>query len=98
LLEMGLRPEIILVDWHMPNMTGVELIEEIRRHPDLSAITVVMVTSESGPEQIDIALSAGADEYLMKPFTHDAVASKLELLEIRRQGTLDDDMRRSAQQ
>jgi two-component system chemotaxis response regulator CheY len=78
----GDRPDLALVDWHMPNMTGVELVSEVRRRPELADLTILMVTSESEPEQIGEALAAGANEYLIKPFTPDAVADKLAMLGI----------------
>ena len=81
-LVAGERPDLALVDWHMPNMTGVELVSEVRRRPELAGLTILMVTSEGEPDQIGVALAAGADEYLIKPFTADAVADKLALLGI----------------
>jgi two-component system, chemotaxis family, chemotaxis protein CheY len=80
--EPGDRPDLALVDWHMPNMTGVELVSEVRSRPELAGMTILMVTSEGEPDQIGIALAAGADEYLIKPFTPDAVAGKLAMLGI----------------
>lgn len=79
-LIAGDLPDIALVDWHMPNMTGIELLNEIRHRPELSRVRVLMVTSESEPDQIGIALDAGANEYLIKPFTPDAIAGKLEMI------------------
>ena len=81
-LVAGERPDLALVDWHMPNMTGVELVSEVRSRPELAGLTILMVTSEGEPDQIGVALAAGADEYLIKPFTADAVADKLALLGI----------------
>jgi len=81
-LLSGGRPDLALVDWHMPNMTGVELVSEVRRRPELAEMTIVMVTSESGPDEIGAALAAGADEYLIKPFTRDAIAAKLAMVGI----------------
>ncbi|HXX91522.1 MAG TPA: response regulator [Acidimicrobiales bacterium] len=81
-LVEGERPDVALVDWHMPNMTGVELVSEVRSRPELAGMTIVMVTSESEPDQIGLALAAGADEYIIKPFTPDAVADKLAMLGI----------------
>jgi two-component system chemotaxis response regulator CheY len=81
-LVAGDRPDLALVDWHMPNMTGVELVSEVRSRPELAGMTILMVTSEGEPDQIGVALAAGADEYLIKPFTPDAVAGKLAMLGI----------------
>jgi two-component system chemotaxis response regulator CheY len=80
LLAEGCRPDAALVDWNMPVMNGLELVAAMRSEPHLSALPIVMVTSESELAQISAALTAGADEYLVKPFTADALAQKLELL------------------
>ncbi len=72
--------DLVLVDWNMPVMTGIELISAIRNRPELDRMLIMMVTSESDLTQVERALSAGADEYLMKPFNDDAVKEKLALL------------------
>jgi len=76
-------PDVALVDWHMPGMTGLELISDIHRQPEWRSMAIMMVTTESDQSQIVRALNAGAHEYLVKPFTADAVAEKLLLLGIR---------------
>ena len=74
------RPDLMLVDWNMPEMTGIEFLEAMRRPPYESGAKVVMVTTETEIPQVLRALGAGADEYLMKPFTKEAVLDKLHLL------------------
>lgn len=71
--------EIGLFDWNMPVMTGFELLQSVRAQPALAAMRVVMVTTETEAERVESALAAGANEYLMKPFSQDALAAKLEL-------------------
>lgn len=73
-------PDLVLVDWNMPEMSGIEFLEAMRRPPYSSTSKVVMVTTETEIPQVLRALGAGADEYLMKPFTKDAVLDKLHLL------------------
>ncbi len=73
-------PEVALIDWNMPEMNGLEFIQAVRADPRYSRLTLLMVTTESEQSQIVRALAAGAHEYLIKPFTPDAVAEKLELL------------------
>lgn len=80
LLRNGPAPDLVLCDWHMPVMNGLEFVTEVRKEPSWRPITVMMVTTESEHEQMVRALLAGADEYLIKPFTPDAVADKLALL------------------
>jgi len=60
---------LALVDWNMPEMNGMELLTEIRRHPEMSSMKVIMVTTEAEVGHMSSALQAGADEYVMKPFT-----------------------------
>ena len=72
--------QLALVDWNMPEMSGIELVEAVRSDPAFSSLRIVMVTTETELSQVMRALDAGADEYLMKPFTRDDVVGKLELL------------------
>jgi len=72
-------PDVVLVDWNMPQMTGIEFIRRVRSSGMLEEASVVMVTSETAIEKIAEALESGADEYLMKPFTIEALLEKLEL-------------------
>jgi two-component system chemotaxis response regulator CheY len=80
LLDEGLSPELVLVDWNMPQMTGIEFLQAVRRPPYSSAAKVVMVTTETEMPQVIRALDAGADEYVMKPFSKEAILDKLMML------------------
>jgi two-component system chemotaxis response regulator CheY len=73
-------PDIALIDWNMPVMTGLEFVTAVRADPAYRNVTLMMVTTESERTQIVRALAAGAHEYLIKPFTEDALVSKLDLL------------------
>lgn len=79
-LAAGVAPDLVLVDWNMPEMTGIDFLEAMRQPPYASQAKVIMVTTETEIPQVMRALGAGADEYLMKPFTRDAVLDKLHLL------------------
>ena len=79
-IDAGLRPDLILVDWNMPVLSGLEFIEQVRQPPRSSSAKIVMVTTETEVPQVVRALTAGADEYVMKPFTADAILDKLRLL------------------
>jgi two-component system, chemotaxis family, chemotaxis protein CheY len=72
--------ELALVDWNMPVMTGYELIREVRSRKDLNSMAIMMVTTETEASQVKKALEAGANEYVMKPFTEDVLREKLLLL------------------
>ena len=75
--------ELILTDWNMPEMNGLELLKELRKGTEFRTVPVVMVTTETELEHMATALEAGATEYVMKPFTRDILADKLRLAGIR---------------
>ena len=79
-MENGPVPDVCLVDWNMPVMDGYTFITKVRANPDWRNVTLMMVTTESEQRQIVRALAAGAHEYVIKPFTPDAIAEKLEML------------------
>jgi len=72
--------DLALVDWNMPVMTGYELICEVRTQKEYDRMAIMMVTTESEAAQVQRALDAGANEYVMKPFTPDVLHEKLLLL------------------
>ena len=72
--------QLALVDWNMPEMTGIELVEAVRKDSRLDRMRLMMVTTETEMAQIERALGAGANEYVMKPFTQDVIADKLRML------------------
>ena len=71
-------PDAVLLDWNMPVMDGLSFLIELRKLPGGRHPKVVFCTTENEIPQITRALSAGADEYIMKPFDRDIVASKFE--------------------
>jgi two-component system, chemotaxis family, chemotaxis protein CheY len=80
LAAMNEVPDLALIDWNMPNMNGLEFVTKVRADPRLRGMTLVMVTTESEQSQIVRALAAGAHEYVIKPFTENAMIEKLALL------------------
>ena len=80
LLHAGEHADLACIDWNMPVMDGLTFVTEVRADPQLRGITLMMVTTESEQSQIVRALAAGAHEYLIKPFTPDAIREKLEWL------------------
>lgn len=75
--------DLALVDWNMPEMDGLQLIQAIRADHRYDAMRIMMVTTETDMDRIVRALEVGANEYLMKPFTPAAVVEKLALLGLR---------------
>ncbi len=72
-----LQPDVALIDWNMPEMNGLEFVIAVRKQKHLRQMTLMMVTTESEHSQIVRALAAGAHEYVIKPFTADAIVEKL---------------------
>jgi two-component system chemotaxis response regulator CheY len=76
----GASINLVLVDWNMPEMSGIEFVGQMRSQPAFAQIPIVMVTTKNEIEQIASALEAGANEYVMKPFTREVIQDKLRLV------------------
>jgi two-component system, chemotaxis family, chemotaxis protein CheY len=74
--------ELVLVDWNMPEMNGLAFVQAVRAQRQYDAVRIMMVTTETEQEQVVRALGAGANEYLMKPFTKEVLFAKLSLLDV----------------
>jgi two-component system chemotaxis response regulator CheY len=74
------RPDLILVDWNMPEMDGLEFVQAVRADAAYSEVRLMIVSTENEATQVARALEAGANEYLMKPFTRQSMEEKLLLL------------------
>ena len=79
-LESGQRFDLALVDWNMPEMNGYEFVKAVRANPTWADMKICMVTTETETSQVVKALEAGANEYIMKPFTKEALQDKLNML------------------
>ena len=73
-------PDVVLLDWNMPVMTGIEFITQLRQREGGDRPKVVFCTTENDVAHIREAISAGADEYVMKPFDHETLQIKLQLV------------------
>lgn len=70
-------PDLILLDWSMPDMGGVEFMRNLRRETGGEHPVILFCTMENNADQITHALAAGAAEYVVKPFDRDTIAAKL---------------------
>lgn len=70
--------DLVITDWNMPGMTGIELLKEIRTDPKLAHLPVLMVTAEAKREQIIEAAQSGVNGYIIKPFTAQTLQEKLQ--------------------
>ncbi|MCC7202971.1 MAG: chemotaxis response regulator CheY [Nitrospirae bacterium] len=69
---------LVVSDWNMPNMTGLDLLRAIRADNVLSSVPVLMVTAEAKKENVLDAIKAGVNNYVVKPFTADVLKEKIE--------------------
>ena len=76
------QTDLCLIDWNMPVMDGYEFLCAVRADSAYADVRLMMVTTESELEQMVKALDAGADDYVMKPFTAEVIREKLNLLGI----------------
>jgi two-component system chemotaxis response regulator CheY len=73
-------PTLIMLDWNMPVMSGIEFLIALRKLPDGDLPKVIFCTTENDIGRIQEAIQNGADEYIMKPFTESIIREKLEIL------------------
>jgi two-component system chemotaxis response regulator CheY len=79
LAEVGV-PDLALVDWNMPEMNGLEFVQAVRATEANAEMRVLMITTETDMGRVTAALEAGANDYLMKPFTKESMVDKLAIL------------------
>jgi two-component system chemotaxis response regulator CheY len=72
--------DLMLVDWHMPVMNGIELVYAVRAEESFSGAMLMMVTTQHEEGDVEAALEAGAADYILKPFTKEAILEKLTIL------------------
>ena len=72
--------DLLITDWNMPGMQGIELLKTVRADEVLSSLSVLMVTAESKREQIVEAAQAGVNGYVVKPFTAGTLEQKIRLI------------------
>jgi len=70
--------QFVLLDWNMPEMDGLETLKNIRADEKLKNIPVIMVTAEAKKENVLMAIQAGANNYIVKPFTPEVLREKIE--------------------
>ncbi|WP_024790351.1 chemotaxis response regulator CheY [Lebetimonas sp. JH292] len=70
--------EVVITDWNMPNMNGLELVKKIRAEERYKSLPIIMVTTEGGKKEVITALKAGVNNYIVKPFTPQVLKEKLE--------------------
>ncbi|PCJ51928.1 MAG: two-component system response regulator [Planctomycetota bacterium] len=69
--------DFCLVDWNMPKMDGFQFLEKMRAHDDYKSIPIIMVSTESTLQRVGLAIDAGANGYIVKPFTNEVLQERL---------------------
>lgn len=72
------KPDLVLMDWNMPNLSGIDALRKLKASPAAKGIPVIMVTSETERNHILEAVQAGASNYVVKPFTQEVIKDKLD--------------------
>jgi two-component system chemotaxis response regulator CheY len=75
------KPDLILLDWNLPKMSGFDLLQQIRKSSELSGLNVVMVTTEHDKGNILLALKVGLQGYILKPVNQEALLGKVKQIE-----------------
>jgi DNA-binding response OmpR family regulator len=87
-----LRPDVVLLDWMMPRMTGLEVCIALRTHVELDATAVILLTAKAQESDVQLGFAAGADEYIVKPFSPRQMVSQVQAVlkrpEVERSGRL----------
>jgi CheY-like chemotaxis protein len=69
MIVSGKKPDLIILDVNMPEVSGLDMVEFLRRRPESKELPIIMLSSESNDDTIDKALELGADSYILKPVT-----------------------------
>lgn len=79
-LSSGINVDLILVDWNMPGMTGIDFTKAVRANPKFSKTPIIMITSNAEREHVLSAVMAGVNDYIIKPFKADVFCQKVKKL------------------
>jgi two-component system phosphate regulon response regulator PhoB len=81
------RPDLVLLDWMLPALSGIEVCRQLRRRPNTRDLPIIMVTARTEDQDAVRALDTGADDYIAKPFVMDALLARIRAL-LRRSGSV----------
>ncbi len=73
-------PDVVLVDWNMPVLNGLEFVKLVRKKPKFDGLPIIMVTTELEMSQLALTFDAGVSEYIMKPFSPIMIQEKLQMV------------------
>ena len=84
LLLAGERPDVLMLDINMPEVTGLDMLEFVRRREEWKHLPIIMLSSEAADVQVDSAMELGADAYVFKPVTLEELEAALKMVETKR--------------
>lgn len=76
--KLAEKPQLVLLDWMLPGRSGVQLIEYMKKHEETAQIPVIMLTARNAEEDCITCLNAGADDYVIKPFSPKVLLARIE--------------------
>ena len=79
-LSESIHPDVVLVDWNMPVMNGLEFVKSVRTQTQFNQLPIIMVTTELEMSQVALSADAGISEYIMKPFSPIMIIEKLQMV------------------
>ncbi len=79
-LTDSILPDVVLVDWNMPIMNGLEFVKTVRSQTQFNQLPIIMVTTELEMSQVALSADAGISEYIMKPFSPIMIIEKLQMV------------------
>jgi two-component system phosphate regulon response regulator PhoB len=77
---LELRPDVAVLDWMMPKLTGLEVCQRLREDPSTAATRIVLLTAKAQAQDLERGFAAGADDYVRKPFSNKELLSRVEAL------------------
>ena len=76
--DLRVKPDLILTDYNMPDMNGIQFLERVRKHEEISGVPVIFITSEGEKELIITAVSLGVTDFVVKPFADHLLVEKIQ--------------------
>ncbi len=74
----AVRPDLVLVDWTMPKLSGIEICRALRENPDTADIPVILLTAKAQEAEFESGMASGADDYIVKPFSPKEMLRRIE--------------------
>ena len=74
----GEVPDLVLVDWMMPRMTGIELCQALRDHPATASVPIILLTAKADEAEVERGFAVGVDDYIVKPFSPREMLSRVQ--------------------